>query len=683
MLSFTKKQTDIYTLWQSGDLKNLDGLDKSLQAQLPALHKLRNALYSEPFRTFLSEVTGAGPLSAQKVDMAINVYTPGSHLLAHDDVIGSRRVSYILYLTDPEVQWQSEWGGNLRLYSTNPHRAPNGRLVELPSDDPRTTLHIGWNKMAIFAVQPGKSFHDVEEVYPADSNGDDFRRIRTAISGWYHIPQEGEEGYRDGEAEEHEANSGRLQLKTADDLDRPQPMPRMYPEYVDPLDIEDKPSDWVEDPALPGIMQSQTGSTGSELNEGDLDFLLRYINPRWLVPETAEELKAEFVEKSSLRLADFLNARFAGEVKHAIEASNEGPRDPVRDAKISGWNVALPSHKRHYLYRTPIAENTGLPQTMPPLKDFTNRPLEELMSRLLPSPAFRKWLSFVAGAVLRSHDVRVRRFRRGVDYQLAMPYKEKEPRLELVLGVTPGGKWEDEQDVEEHEMELDEVQGLERRPANGTRKNGHELEEKDPKSITGEDSRAKATGTDLSKPLFSHLVEEDKQETNNGGYEVWMAGEEGDDCSESSFSGRNTSDDGALQTSRDKKKTKPLSDPAVYQAAADPLGDSGVMFSMPAGWNRLSLVLRDRGTLRFVKYVSRSARCDRWDIAGEWGIDWKKTNALDQESEEDDTSGDENAGKTSKDWGVEEVEASEAASHLEKVRTSETDERSSKRQKRG
>ena len=85
-LSFTKKETDIYSLWQSGDLKNLDGLDASLVEQLPALHKLRNALYSAPFRSFLSEVTGVGPLSASKVDMAINSYTPGSHLLPHDDV---------------------------------------------------------------------------------------------------------------------------------------------------------------------------------------------------------------------------------------------------------------------------------------------------------------------------------------------------------------------------------------------------------------------------------------------------------------------------------------------------------------------------------------------------------------------------------------------------------------------
>ena len=84
-LAFTKKETDIYTIWQSGDLQNLNGLDMSLAEQLPALRKLRDALYSALFRNFLSEVTGVGALSASKVDMAVNVYTPGCHLLSHDD----------------------------------------------------------------------------------------------------------------------------------------------------------------------------------------------------------------------------------------------------------------------------------------------------------------------------------------------------------------------------------------------------------------------------------------------------------------------------------------------------------------------------------------------------------------------------------------------------------------------
>ena len=40
----------------------------------------------------------------------------GCHLLCHDDVIGTRRVSYIIYLTDPDDEWRQEDGGALELY---------------------------------------------------------------------------------------------------------------------------------------------------------------------------------------------------------------------------------------------------------------------------------------------------------------------------------------------------------------------------------------------------------------------------------------------------------------------------------------------------------------------------------------------------------------------------------------
>lgn len=60
-----------------------------------------------------------GPLSSRKdrQDMSVNSYKKSCHLLNHDDVIGSRRVSYILYMPLPIDQpWQPEWGGALELY---------------------------------------------------------------------------------------------------------------------------------------------------------------------------------------------------------------------------------------------------------------------------------------------------------------------------------------------------------------------------------------------------------------------------------------------------------------------------------------------------------------------------------------------------------------------------------------
>jgi hypothetical protein len=60
-------------------------------------------------------------------------------------------------------------------------------------------------------------------------------------------------------------------------------------------------------------------------------------------------------------------------------------------------------------------------------------------------------------------------------------------------------------------------------------------------------------------------------------------------------------------------------DAAIYKTSSDP-DDDNVLFSMPASWNKMSIVLRDSGILKFVKYVSKKAEGDRWDIAGAFGV---------------------------------------------------------------
>ena len=51
------------------------------------------------------------------------IFHAGCHLLCHDDVIGTRRVSYIIYLTDPDDEWRDEDGGALELYPIDQVRA--------------------------------------------------------------------------------------------------------------------------------------------------------------------------------------------------------------------------------------------------------------------------------------------------------------------------------------------------------------------------------------------------------------------------------------------------------------------------------------------------------------------------------------------------------------------------------
>lgn len=172
-------------VYQTGDLANLDGLDGEEAAKLQSIRRLRDALYSPAFRAFLSEVTSCGPLSGKQTDMSINDYRQGCHLLNHDDVIGTRRVSYILYLTDPDDPWTREDGGALELYPV----VQKGT----PANAPSRIIPPRFNQFTFFTVQPGHSFHSVEEVFAET-------KARLSISGWFHLPHADEPGYAESVA---------------------------------------------------------------------------------------------------------------------------------------------------------------------------------------------------------------------------------------------------------------------------------------------------------------------------------------------------------------------------------------------------------------------------------------------------------------------------------------------------
>ncbi|KAI9708862.1 MAG: hypothetical protein M1828_002585 [Chrysothrix sp. TS-e1954] len=575
-LSFTPKETDIYRIHQSGDLANLDGLPEEALKKLPSLVKLRNALYSSQFRSYLSSITGSGPLSGRKTDMAVNVYTPGSHLLCHDDVIGTRRVSYILYLTDPDVPWKAEWGGALRLYSTRDWDSKDGRQVKVPEHTHTVSIPPAFNRLSFFAVQPGESFHDVEEVFAAPSDvteGGNDKRIRTAISGWYHIPQAGEDGYDpDAEAKQAERSSlAQLQGK-ADDYERPQ-------------------SHWIaHDDDEATNPDTDQNAEKTELNEDDLNFLLKYMNPRYLVPDTVAELSETFTEDSSLRLALFLSDKFAASLKTQLAGEEAASKPTPRD-----WHIARPPHKHRYLFQQPT----------PPDEDQS--PVAELLNNLLPSIAFKKWLSIATDLKLGSCNVLARRFRRGKDYTLATGYDEPEPRLELCLGITPSPGWGDE-DSAEADAEAETA-------AEGSNNNAEERNEPQTRPGASEPQTDTPNGLDVPQPTSTTTAPTNATQTpdstipppNPGGYELYLA-----------------ADDPSPTTNTNTNTTTATDDPAIYKSAPDTSDgdeDDSVLFKMPACWNGLSIVLRDRGTLKFVKYVSAAAKGDRWDLVGEWVVE--------------------------------------------------------------
>ncbi|KAK0717029.1 Oxoglutarate and iron-dependent oxygenase degradation C-term-domain-containing protein [Lasiosphaeria miniovina] len=548
-VSFTPKETDIYKIHQSGDLANLDGLDDDALAKLPSLLTLRDALYSKTFRDYVSHITGCGPLSGRKTDMAINVYTPNCYLLCHDDVIGSRKVSYILYLTDPDTPWQADWGGALRLFPVTDRAGKDGEVAKTPQPDPVKVIPPAWNQLSFFAVQPGESFHDVEEVYQAASKKElekNGGRIRMAISGWFHIPQIGEEGWVEGAEEKAARNSGLMQLQgNPDQHDRPQ---------ARPVPVERS-----------GSSESSQESDDATLDADDLDFLLKYIAPTYLTPDTIENVAEHFEEEFSITLPDILHPKFAEKVRKYVEAQEAKPL-PKNSEKIEkgAWKVARPPHKHRYLYLQPGDAGSE------------DSPLKELVEVLLPSRQFRLWLEMATRSVVESHDILARRFRRGKDYTLATGHEGKS-RLEVNIGITPTEGWGD--DAEDDDEEDEDDNSSEASSEASTIHNGAGKTANGKPKANGDSAKAKANGKAVDK-----AVDKDVEESEVGGHEVYMAGD--DDSNE---------------------------DAAIYKSSAD---DDNILFFQAASWNKMTIVLRDSGTLRFVKYVSASAKGDRWDVSG-------------------------------------------------------------------
>ncbi|KAL7935377.1 Oxoglutarate and iron-dependent oxygenase degradation C-term domain-containing protein [Trichoderma chlorosporum] len=545
-VQFTPKETDIYKIHQSGDLANLDGLDDKSLAKLPSLLALRDAIYSETFRNYVSGITGCGPLSGRKTDMAINIYTPGCYLLCHDDVIGSRRVSYILYLTDPDTPWKPEWGGALRLFPIQEIKNKDGEIAKTPLPDVVKVIPPAWNQLSFFAVQPGESFHDVEEVYHAETKEQlekEGGRVRMAISGWFHIPQIGEDGYIEGEEESNAKNSSLMQL-------------------------QGNPAQYDAPQAQPVKVEEAKGSE-AEFEEADLEFLLQYIAPTYLTPDTLEQVSEHFEENSSITLADVLSKKFSKRVQDYIQAQEKAtlPQESSAIEKSTSWKVSKPPHKHRYLYQQPSASSKSS-------KSAEESPISELLNKLFPSRQFRHWLQVATGCTIESHDVMARRFRRGMDYTLATGHEGK-ARLELNLGLTPTTGWGDAgDDDEETEAEKE------------TKTNGK-----------------KKKGKDKGKGKAKAVEEPEKEVVEVGGHEVYMAGD--DDSNE---------------------------DAAVYKSSGD---DDNILFFQAAAWNKMTLVLRDSGALKFVKYVSKKANGDRWDISGVFEVE-EQEDGDDDDGEDDD-----------------------------------------------
>ncbi|PWN30754.1 hypothetical protein BDZ90DRAFT_229751 [Jaminaea rosea] len=612
-LRFADKETDIYKVNQTGDLANLDGLEAPEAARLTSLLKVRDAMYSPEFRRWLQDVTGCGPLSAKKKDMSINDYRSGCHLLNHDDVIATRRVSYILYLPDPAHPWQPEWGGALELYPVKPAKS-EGEPRE-PETVPSVSIPPKWNQYTFFAVQPGHSFHSVEEVcHPTAS--------RLSISGWFHRPQSDEPGFdqadedrEEAERKEHASAAG-LGAKRAAASFTP------YPEGLDP--------------PLPG----------SQMTQDDVDFLKPFLNPSYLAPKTQAQLFEKFGDESHILLSDIFNSKVAAAMEKGLKAlddeagfrwwqrgkGEEGIVIPSQDAGVSkDWELIGPPHRQRYVSlrasqkpRLPSAANPTLPNTIP-----YEEPLELLdllRTTVLPSPAFRHFLANISQLVPLAHrPFEARRFRPGLDYTLARA--DEETVLDVTFGLTP--------DV--GRIALDAAggpagptglaAGKKRKTAaaavSAKKAGSSQLSKKQAKDVAGKWMSGEAGG------WACYMAPDDEDEGATG--EVYRQG--GSGAKNGDPSGEKKEEGNAAESKDGQKAEDEEGEDEEMEELDDDDADSdfdGVLLNLTPSFNTLSVALRDEGVLHFIKYLNASAGGSRWDLIGEYTV-----GAVEEEDEED------------------------------------------------
>ncbi|XP_063366193.1 prolyl 3-hydroxylase sudestada1 [Cydia amplana] len=174
-LDWSRKKMDLYEFHQTADLASL-----TWQRSIRGIHEL---LKTEVM-SWVSAVTG---LELTSVSASCSLYGPGDHLLVHDDLLGSRRVAFILYLApwtcppqrdqngddhvdvDNDTGWSAHMGGALELLE----RDEDGR----PTDVARSVLPAN-NMLAFFQVGP-ETFHQVGEVLSLELP-------RLSINGWFH-----------------------------------------------------------------------------------------------------------------------------------------------------------------------------------------------------------------------------------------------------------------------------------------------------------------------------------------------------------------------------------------------------------------------------------------------------------------------------------------------------------------
>ena len=515
------KESDLFRVYQSIDFANLDPeRAKAMQldtSKLTHVMQLRDLLYSQEWRSFVEECAGLEPGTLiDKIDCACNCHAPGCHLLCHDDVIGTRKISYIIYLTEEDWEGPSE-GGALELY---------GPQTDDETSSTPVPVSLAWpvfNSMAFFEVLPGRSFHAVQEV-----TGD---RPRLSLQGWYHA--------KDPPPQEEMEKATLQQLKSMKD-----------DEKTENNNVDEKAEE--ED----------------AFTEADRAYLKDYIQNEYLTEESMNEIQTKFENNSTIQFRNFLLQKWVPTIESNYKDENgDGDKKPaasmpstddttkVIDAHYnkgvtSEWTVRGPAHKQRYLtYASASKTNDGDETKENENAIATGKLLQTVQKQVFESDAFLRYLKRVTSldkptGILGGGKDAIRRFRPGLDYTVA--------HYGLLM----------------QRSVLDATMCFVR--------------------DTTEYDQAMWESGDI------------------GGFECYIEADIDDEEED------NSEGDGAEETG----------EPRSSKGAADEYNeeDDTELLSVSASNNTLSLVYRDPGTMRFVKYVSSNAPSSRYDICMEYDL---------------------------------------------------------------
>ncbi len=498
------KESDLFRVYQSIDFANFnpDGpnANPALQKAMPAMMALRQGLYSERWRSFMEEISGIPPGTlTDQVDCAVNCHDKGCHLLCHDDVIGTRKISYILYFTDPEPDWKDEDGGRLELYESI---ESDGKKV--PSVFPAKTVLPKFNSMAYFVVEPGVSFHSVQEVF--------CDRPRLSIQGWFHAK----------EAPSQIEHATLSQLKdSAGDID-------CEGDFVPMAIIGDGEGNGIK------IGKSAENSTDKDIvSDNDIEFLSQFINATFLKPESIKEICERFEEESSVQLRHFFKSEWEEKISAMLKKEDEickiGRDIPSLDYSVGVSDDCVPvgpAHKQRFLEYIGKGKKDGA--SCGPV-------LKYLKDEVMQSPQFGRLLnSYTSLGMMVGYRGRVRRFRPGLDYTIAhYGILTKTAVLDATMCFVSG---------------------------TGDQSLGQEDDNED----------------DIIW-----------QSDDKGGFECYIAADD--------------EEEGEAEDEYDEE-------------------DDTKLLSVSASNNTLSLVYRDPGTMRFVKYLGIGAPSSRWDLCLEYEV---------------------------------------------------------------